>query len=1358
MSDLRLPAWMAICVLACVLSFSLAEATRADSRNSFPIAIQSVTVIQADGTTLENATVVVRDGRIVEVGTDVTPPPQAEVIDASGMFAYPGFVSAHSYLGIAETKRTEEARQRTEDENPDVRQRSLPRTRAANRRGVQPQFRAADHFNADDTALDGYRAFGFTTGLISPRGGVFGGTSALINLSDAPLRRKVLAGDVAQHSSFKTWEPGNYPRSVLGVFAVFRQTLLDARWSIEQQRHFERNPHDGSRPPVDPALVALQPVLEKSRPIIFEANDDHEIRRAIKLAQEFDLHITISGGKEAYKAIDVLKRTHTPVIVSLNFDEEPEYGKKTKAAGGKKKAKTDDPNSDEPPADEESEEAEKEDDENAVFEPLKLRKERRRLWEEQVANSIRLHEAGVAFSFATHDVASPKEFLKNLRLVVDRGLPVSAAVAALTSAPAELFGSQNQIGHIRAGLVANLAIFNGPMQDKESKLRYVLIDGEKHEYNRDAKSPEAEAGSEDNDASESTDQDDRGPTWRCEIDADRVPKLKTGGDVLIRNATVIPIVGETMRNASVLIEGGKIKAIGRSVSAPDGVAVIDATGLFVMPGIVDCHSHMAIDGVNEGTLSVTAEVRVGDVVRNDSVSMFRALAGGATTTHAMHGSANPIGGQNVVFKLKYKRPVDEMIVQDAPRTIKWALGENVKQSNRASAHGKRFPNGRMGVEAVLRDALVAAEEYDRTWETYRANATAGRETLIPRRDMRLEALSSVLAGDIWVHAHCYRSDEIIRMMHMAEDFGIRIAVLQHVLEGYRIAPEIRRHGASASSFANDWAYKLEAYGALPHNVAMMTAKDIICSVNSDSANTIRYLNTEAAKCIKWGNMDENAALRMITINPAIQLGIDHRLGSIEKGKDGDLAIFNGHPLNAHAKSVMTLIEGEVYFQDEHAQANFETGPLEWNPKFDMTIPQSTQRLYAITGATVHPISGDAIPNGTVVIRNGTIEAVGASVSVPPGAGVIDARGLHVYPGLIDGSGTLGLTEIGSLRASRDNFDIAEFAPELKSLSAIHPHSAHIRIARAAGVTAQLARPTGGTVSGQSALINLDGWTADEMLIEESVGLHMSVPSLPDQLAKKDKTTRTEKYEKRMREIDTFFERARQYAAAVDAGRDDPTVAPTRDLRLEAMRPFVRGESPVIFSASGYKHILNTIEFAEKHNLKPIIRGGTQAWKLADRLAEKDIPVILERVTSYPSGRFEAWDSIYTCAAALDSAGVRWCFATGSASNAYDLSSEAGMAVAHGLPPERAVFALTLGAADVLGVADRLGSIEPGKQADLIVTTHAPSQTICRVSHMFMRGVPVELTNMHTESYDKFNNRPAPELPPRATLKGPSYYK
>lgn len=1328
-----------------------------------PIAVVGAKIVTGSGATIESGTILIQDQRIVAVGTDVAIPPGADRIDGTGMIAYPGFIDALSHVGISEKERTKEDRERAEDAALDARERAFPETHSASRRGIRPELRAIELYTPDEKHRESHRAAGFTAALIAPRDGIFSGTSDLLSLSGLPLRQSILSTEVAQHASFTVGEPGEYPRSLLGVFAQFRQALLDARWHAKMQKYAERHPSEGAIVPTDAALDALQPVLARSKRVFFEANSENEIRRALDLATEFKLDVVLTGGKEAWKVADRLKAERVPVILSLKFDEEPEYGK-DKDKPEPKKPET-------PPSDKPAEEKEKKEaKDEKVYEPLSLLKEQRRLWDEQVGNAKKLHDAGIPFAFSTRRFKSVDEFAATWALLFKSGLPEDALVRALTVGAAEIIGAKDRLGAIEPGRLAHLTLWTKPLSDKTRKVRFVFVDGKKFELEAedkkgdgkkdaaDAKSDKAKTDEPKSDVAGASEPEvDKGPQWTIETLPDRQPKTKTGGNVLIRNGTILPVVGPTIPNGSILIRRGKIAAIGTDLAASEGTTVIDAHGGYVMPGIVDPHSHLGIDGVNEGPLAISAEVRIADLIDPHDIAIYRALAGGATTHHAMHGSANPIGGQNVTFKLKYERPVAEMLIPEASRTIKFALGENVTQANFFDNFGKRYPNTRMGVEAVIRGAFEAARQYSDEWATYERESKTGKDSPPPRRDLRLEALSDVLAGKMFIHSHCYRSEEILRLLAVAEEYGVRVNTLHHVLEGYRIADEIARHGAGGSTFANDWAYKVEAYQAIPHNAALMTERGVNASLNSDSASTIRYMNQEAAKCVRWGSMSENEALKLITLHPAMQLGIEGRVGSLEVGKDGDVAIFNGHPLNTFSKCVTTLIDGEVYFED--ARPEPVEPSADWKLPTPITagpVPTTPHRAFAITNATIHPISGPVIEKGTVVVVEDKILEVGANATIPPGAGVIDAAGRHVYPGMIDAGSILGLTEIDSLRPTRDFNEIGTFNPHLRASSAVHPHSEHIAITRAAGITTTLVKPSGNRIYGQSSIVHLDGWTTPEMLLVDAFGLHMSVPSLPVRLPedKEEKKKRTDEHKKALKELDEYITKAKLYADSRDAAKSDPSAKFEIDLPLEAMIPYVRGEKPVVLDASSYKGMLDAIEFAEKHKLKPILWGAQEAWKIAATLKEKDVPVILATVQSYPRGEFEPWDSVYRCAAELDRAGVRFCFASDTAPGAYDLGTMVGMAVAHGLSKEKAERAVTLGAAEILGIADRVGSLEPGKSADLIVLNESPIQTVSQISHMFIAGRPIELTNLHTQNYEKFRHRPKPNLPPVPELRGP----
>jgi len=386
--------------------------------------------------------------------------------------------------------------------------------------------------------------------------------------------------------------------------------------------------------------------------------------------------------------------------------------------------------------------------------------------------------------------------------------------------------------------------------------------------------------------------------------------------ILIRNATILTVSHGTIDKGDILIKDGKIAAVGENLKAPGDAQVIDASGQFVTPGIIDCHSHIAVDGsVNEGSVSVSSMVNIADVLDSDDISIYRDLAGGVTTANILHGSANSIGGQTVVIKLRWGKPASRLPFEGALPGIKFALGENPKRSNfRTPGAPDRYPATRMGVEETIRAAFTEARDYKKSWDDYNQRVAAGEKNLIPpRRDLKLDPLVEVLEGKRYVHAHCYREDEILMLLRVAKEFGFHVQTLQHVLEGYKVADEIAAAGTGASTFSDWWAYKVEAYDAIPYNAALMTQRGIIVSINSDDAAEATHLNQEAAKSIRYGGMSHDDALKMVTLNPAIQLGIDKRVGTIDVGKDADLAIYNHDPLSAYAVVEKTLIDGRVYF-------------------------------------------------------------------------------------------------------------------------------------------------------------------------------------------------------------------------------------------------------------------------------------------------------------------------------------------------------------------------------------------------------------------------------------------------------------
>ncbi|HZD04427.1 MAG TPA: amidohydrolase family protein, partial [Longimicrobiales bacterium] len=516
----------------------------------------------------------------------------------------------------------------------------------------------------------------------------------------------------------------------------------------------------------------------------------------------------------------------------------------------------------------------------------------------------------------------------NLRLTVKAGLSEDDAIRALTLTPAELFGVADRVGSLDVGKTANLTVTEGDLFEDGSRVRMVFVDGRRFPVEERV----ASADSADGPGGPSArgggggGRGGRGAAQTTEWTG-VTPMTPTGpyqeADVwLITGATIMTGTGETIENGQILVRDGKIAAIGQDVDAPAGAEVIDAEGKYVIPGIIDAHSHIAADAINEGTVNVSAMVGIQDVLDPDDVSIYRAAAGGVTTANILHGSANPIGGKNAVIKMRWGAEAHDLLLDGAPPGIKFALGENVKRDRNPD----RYPNTRMGVQDVIRRAFIDAREYMDRWDRYEAARQRGERVFPPRRDQKLETLAEVPRGERLVHAHSYRADEILQLMRTAEDFGVRIATFQHVLEGYKVADELAAHGAGASTFSDWWAYKVEAYDAIPYNAALMTERGVTVSINSDSGEEMRHLNQEAAKTMRWGGMDEHQALAMVTLNPARQLGIDDRVGSLEVGKDADLVIYNGHPLSVFSSVDKTMIDGKIYFDregDRERQARLE---------------------------------------------------------------------------------------------------------------------------------------------------------------------------------------------------------------------------------------------------------------------------------------------------------------------------------------------------------------------------------------------------------------------------------------------------
>jgi imidazolonepropionase-like amidohydrolase len=1251
----------------------------------------------------------------------------------------------------------------------------------------------------------------------------------------------------------------------MGSIAHVRQAMLDAGHLQKLNAFYET--HGGTQPPFDPALRALQAAQSRKLAVWWEANSRDEIHRALDLAEEFGTSAVIVGGREAAKVTHRLKAAKVPVVLRLNFSDEPrvpaeqEYRKKSAAERD---------------------------------EPLRVLGHRKEKWKEQVATAAVLAKEGIPFAFATDGLERLDTLPAKLRQVIGAGLKADDALAALTAHAAAIAGVDRRLGTLEAGKLGHVIAMTAPFNDEKAKVRYVLVDGLKIEVKPEDPSrarAKSRAGrgspASSDEESESEEQASPAPARRgetlaakeqpaakradrslaasspadskgqtalrknsattdkpdgqagtnaassaavqsasagsrtespkakakseaappktaqaaperprpektaasqkaaakaaappfvdvaSELDEDRKPSIHAKGNVLIKDATILTVTKGTIKKGSILVQDGKIKAVGTDVQAPAGVMTIDAAGLVAMPGIIDTHSHIAVQGgVNEGSLSVVPEVRVKDVVTGDDVAIYRALAGGTTTARLLHGSANTIGGQDAVVKLRYGKAGRDLIIRDAPQGVKFALGENVTRSPR------RFPNTRMGVEAVIERAFDQAKAYHERWEAYRKAQAQPRASHVgppPRVDLRLEALAGVLDGSIRIHSHCYRSDEILMLLGTAQKYGVRVQSLQHVLEGYKVAAEIAAHGASASTFSDWWAYKIEAYDAIPYNAALLTEAGASVCIKSDDAELMRHLNLEAAKMVKYGGVSEAQALAMITINPARELGLDNRLGSIEVGKDADIVLFSAHPLDAFSRCELALIDGEAYFQRREPGGKLVARPgdhftmpqaLESNRSRTIEIAGQPKGVYALVGANVHPIAGPEIKGGTVIIAGGKIQAVGpAGTPVPPEAQTVELSGLDVWPGLVDAGSSLGLFEIGSLSETQDHSDAAQFQPELKSSTALHPDSEHIPVTRANGILTSFVQPSGGLISGQGCAIDLKGWVPRELVIADKVALNVTIPTFipPNPEGRRFGPGRpgpgpgpgpggagagpdpNERRKERLDQIKEFFRRALGYSAVVNAARQRGAASPPPDPRLEAMGPYAHGEKPVILHAENQVEILDALELARELKLKAVISGAAEAWKVTEALKNAKVAVLLSGTLHLPRRDHDPYDAVYSTAVALHAAGVPFAIRSqgggpSAASAARNLPFEAATAVAFGLPEDAAIQAVTLAPARFLGIADQVGSLEPHKRANVVVTAGHILQPTTPVLALFIDGEPLRPESRHTQLYAKYRHR------------------
>ncbi len=879
--------------------------------------------------------------------------------------------------------------------------------------------------------------------------------------------------------------------------------------------------------------------------------------------------------------------------------------------------------------------------------------------------------------------------------------------------------------------------------------------------------------------------------------------------VLLRNGQVITVSGETITGGDILIQGTKIAKVGKSLAAPPAAEVIDLDGRWVMPGIIDSHSHIAVEGeVNESGNLLTPEVDVRDVINPRDMNIFYALTGGVTSIHTMHGSANPIGGRGIVLKLRWGKSAADL---DLCRTRRsrangpWAKtpsGATCRGWARPATPGRgwasRNPSGRSSrwPRIIRRNGPI-------TRRKPRPPRKAKGRSLLPclrRRTTGSRAVAEILSGKLWVRCHAYQSEEMLSIMRLCKEYGVKLVCFEHGLEGYRITNELVQHGVAISTFADFWAYKWEAYNTMPQAAALCAERGVLVALNSDDPERMRHLFNDAAKTVRFGGATEDEAIRMLTINPARILGVDKWVGTIEPGKDADLAVFSRHPLDPFTVCEMTMVDGTVVFDRakylaEQKKAEdgakpkkepeekpgappdkglgtispFPPGPREPVPSVPPsaeptgppplrgasgnTVPSPLSKAAAagsgglfIRNAKVVPVIGETMEGADIMIEGGKIKAVGKGLPQPADAEVIDASGMFVYPGFIDAYSRYGLAEIDSISSTTDFREMGRENPELRVAWAINPHSVHFGTGRVTGTTTALVAPAGGTFPGISALVKMDGWTLPEMAVKEAATSLINFPMTPrppKEGAAAQKEAGEDVTSKLVEKISDYLKEARRYLELRNLAAADPGVkAPEHNPKYEALEPVLAGTLPVVISVEKAKDIELAIKFVREEKLKAIFRGCAQGFKVADKIKQSGIPVIIDSLYTGPSEPEDGYDAPYRNVVELAKAGVQFAFSSGGdPAQGKDLPYHAAKAVAFGLPREEAIRALTINPATILGVSDRLGSIEAGKDADLIIASGDPLDAKTEVKQLVINGRAIDMSNWWETLYDKFKKRP-----------------
>ena len=912
-------------------------------------AIRGARIVTGPGQVIPRGNVIMRDGVIVAVGANAPIPPDARIWDGDSLTVYPGLVDA-----FVMPPAPMPAAGGPPAGGPRAAMMAQPTPEPA--RGavhelacVRAETRMVESLPIDAAQAEALRAAGFTTVQFAPRTGVVRGQSAVVDLGVGGVNASVVRADAAQVMALDPNRGNVYPASLMGVIAVLRQVFLDARWYRDAQAIAARRPGT-ERVAANLSWEALQPVIAGKQSVIMVADEMLEVLQAARIAREAGVDATIVTAGDEYKRVAQVAATGRSLIVPVAFPDAPEVADESAALDTRIE--------------------ELRHWQAAPGNPAALAKagvtfaltsnglKDVRTFRTQVAKAVaRGWSEDAALAAVTTTPA------RMLGLEGRVGVIAPGAIANLTVTRGPLFSERGKVREVWVdgarievakdettpkgewtlsnGATLKVAVETNDttvtliaadttrmrgVRLEDRRLRFGLGRGDEHVSYDLTFANDAVVGTSTlagkvtpvTGIAKPAEHKARKPETLVPVpsaaattEAWRAATPPQPAVLLVRHATVWTCGPQgILDDADLLVRNGVIAAVGRNLAVPTGAVVVDATGKHLAPGTVDEHSHSAILGnVNECTNIVTCEVRTQDVINSESLNLYRQLAGGGTVMHLLHGSCNSIGGQAAIIKNKWGAAPEDLFLSWAPGTVKFALGENPKQSNFGVERTNRYPKSRSGVENSIREAFLRAQDYDRAFADFKA----GRRVLPPRRDLQLDALSEILHGTRLIHCHSYRQDEILMLMRLSEAFGFRVNTFTHILEGYKVADEMATHGASAMGFTDWWGYKQEVIDAIPWNGYLMWDRGVNVGFNSDSDELARRLNTEAAKAIKYGGVPREEALKMVTLNPAKSLRIDARVGSLEVGKDADFAIWSGEPLSPFSVCEQTWIEGRKYF-------------------------------------------------------------------------------------------------------------------------------------------------------------------------------------------------------------------------------------------------------------------------------------------------------------------------------------------------------------------------------------------------------------------------------------------------------------